>query len=210
MLDRREPLALLAAHNIMQRFHVDPERIYIGGFSGGSRVALRLALGFPDVFRGAFLNAGSDPIGDAQVPLPPPELFSRFQEMTRIVYISGKDDAVNVDKDAASTDSMLEWCVFDWYAERSPWAGHEVAGPTVLGRALDRLDKHAQPNLARLTKCRLRIDQELGKEIDQASELLAAGNADGARRLLDKIDTRYGGLAAPRSVDLAARILGMN
>jgi predicted esterase len=210
ILDRREPLALLAAHNIMQRFHVDPQRIYIGGFSGGSRVALRLALGFPDVFRGAFLNAGSDPIGDAQMPLPPPDLFSRFQEMTRIVYVSGKDDAVNVDKDAASSESMLEWCVFDWYAERSPWTGHEVAGPTVLGRALDMLDKHAQPNLARLTKCRLHIDQKLGKEIDQANELLAAGNVDGARRLLDKIDTRYGGLAAPRSVDLAARILGMD
>jgi pimeloyl-ACP methyl ester carboxylesterase len=210
MLDRREPLALLAAHNIMQRFHVDPERIYVGGFSGGSRVALRLALGFPDVFRGAFLNAGSDPIGDAQVPLPPPELFSGFQEMTRIVYISGQNDAVNVDKDAACTDSMLEWCVFDWYAERSPWAGHEVAGPPVLGRALDLLDQHAQPNLARLTKCRLRINQELGKEIDQANDLFAAGNVDAARRLLDKIDTRYGGLAAPRSVDLAARIPGMD
>jgi hypothetical protein len=144
------------------------------------------------------------------VPLPPPELFSRFQEMTRIVYISGKDDAVNVDKDAASTDSLLEWCVFDWYAERSPWTGHEVAGPTVLGRALDLLDQHAQPNLTRLNKCRLRINQELGKEIDQASDLLAAGNADAARKLLDKIDTRYGGLAAPRSVDLAARIPGMD
>src|SRR5260370_22760343 len=146
--DRREPLALLAAHNIMQRFHVDPERIYIGGFSGGSRVALRLALGFPDVFRGAFLNAGSDPIGDAQVPLPPPELFSRFQEMTRIVYISGKDDAVDVDKDAASTESMLEWCVFDWYAERSPWTGHEVAGAPVLLRAPRLLRKQAQPQFA--------------------------------------------------------------
>lgn len=210
ILDRREPLALLAAHNIMQRFHVDPERIYIAGFSGGSRVALRLALGFPDVFRGAFLNAGSDPIGDAQVPLPPPELFSRFQEMTRIVYISGQDDAVNVDKDAASTGSMLEWCVFDWYAERSPWAGHEVAGPPVLGRALDLLDKHAQPNLARLNKCRLRIDQELGKEIDQAGDLFAAGKVDAARKLLDKIDARFGGLAAPRSVDLAARFHGMD
>jgi len=122
-IDRREPLALLAAHNIMQRFHVDSARIYVGGFSGGSRVALRLALGYPDVFRGAFLNAGSDPIGDAQVPLPPPELFSRFQEMTRIVYISGQNDAVNVEKDAASEQSLLEWCVFDWYAERSPWTG---------------------------------------------------------------------------------------
>jgi pimeloyl-ACP methyl ester carboxylesterase len=206
ILDRREPLALLAAHNIMQRFHVDPARTYVGGFSGGSRVALRLALGCPDVFRGAFLNAGSDPIGDAETPLPPPELFSRFQEMTRIVYISGQNDAVNVEKDAASVHSLLEWCVFDWYAERSPWMGHEVAGPAVLGRALDMLDKHAEPNMTRLNNCRLRINQELDKTLVQASDLLAAGNADGARRSLNKIDTRFGGLAAPRSVDLAARI----
>ncbi len=206
ILDRRDPLALLAAHNIMQRFRVDPERTYIGGFSGGSRVALRLALGFPDVFRGAFLNAGSDPIGDAQLPLPPAELFSRFQEMTRIVYVSGQDDAVNVEKDAASKQSLLEWCVFDWYAERSPWMGHEVAGPAVLGRALDMLDKHAEPDWARLSKCRLRINRELEKTIGQADDFLAAGNPDGAQRLLNKIDTRYGGLAAPRSVDLAARI----
>jgi len=210
ILDRREPLALLAAHNIRQRFHVDPARTYIGGFSGGSRVALRLALGYPDVFRGAFLNAGSDPIGDAQAPLPSPELFSRFQEMTRIVYISGQNDAVNVEKDAASVRSLLEWCVFDWYAERSPWVGHEVAGPAVLGRALDMLDKHAEPNLTKLNNCRVRINQELEKTIAQASDLLAAGNADGARRSLNKIDTRYGGLAAPRSVDLAARIGGMD
>jgi dienelactone hydrolase len=210
VLDRREPLALLAAHNIMQRFRVNPERMYIGGFSGGSRIALRLALGFPDLFRGALLNAGSDPIGDSQTPLPPAELFSRFQEMTRIVYISGQNDAVNVDKDAASTRSMLEWCVFDWYAERSPWADHEVAGATVVGRALDMLDKHAKPNLDRLNNCRSRINQELAKQIDQASGLLAAGNVDGTRKLLNKIDARYGGLAAPRSVDLAARIDVMN
>ncbi|HLZ98979.1 MAG TPA: hypothetical protein VKP66_13650, partial [Steroidobacteraceae bacterium] len=136
VLDRREPLALLAAHNIAQRFHVDPQRTYIGGYSGGSRIALRLALGFPDVFRGAFLNAGSDPIGDAELPLPPADLFSLFQETSRIVYISGQNDAVNVGKDAASERSLLEWCAFDLYVERSPWMEHEVAGPAVLGRAL--------------------------------------------------------------------------
>src|SRR6202166_596958 len=145
ILDRREPLALLAAHNVMQRFHVDPERTYVGGYSGGARVALRLALGFPDVFRGSFLNAGSDPIGGAETPLPPSDLFSRFQEMTRIVYVSGQHDAVNVEKDAASEQSLRDWCVFDWYAERSPWMGHEVAGPAVLDRALDMLGKHAKP-----------------------------------------------------------------
>lgn len=206
VLDRREPLALLAVHNITQRFRVDPDRTYIGGFSGGSRIALRLALGFPDLFRGALLNAGSDPIGDAQTPLPPPELFALFQEKTRIVYISGQNDALNVDNDAASTRSLLEWCVFDWYAERSPWSEHEVAGAPVLGRALDMLEKHAKPNLAKLSRCRSRINQELAKQIGQANDLLGTGNVDAARKSLNKIDARYGGLAAPRSMDLAARI----
>jgi hypothetical protein len=68
--------------------------------------------------------------------------------------------------------------------------------------------QHAKPNLARSNNCRLRINQELGKQLDQASDLLAAGNVDGARRLIHKIDTRYGGLAAPRSADLAARLVG--
>jgi hypothetical protein len=160
--------------------------------------------------RGALLNSGSDPIGDAGAPLPPPELFARFQEMTRIVYISGQHDAVNGDKDSASTQSLLEWCVFDWHAERPPWMGHEAAGSTVLSRALDMLEQHAKPDSARLNKCRLRINQELGKEIDRVNELLAAGNVSGARRLLNKIDTRYGGLAAPRSAELAARMDGMD
>ena len=208
VLDRREPLALLGAYNIMNHLAVDSERVYIGGFSGGSRVALRLALAYPDLFRGAFLNGGSDPIGDAQAPLPARELFSRFQEMTRIVYISGQNDAVNVDKDDASTGSLREWCVFDWYAERSPRVGHEIAGPTVLSRALDMLDRHTEPNWAKLNSCRLHINQTLEKQLDQVEDLHAAGDVNRARTLLNKIDMRYGGLAAPRSVDLAAGTVG--
>src|SRR6185437_14118655 len=50
VLDRREPLALLAAYNIMRRYRIDPQRVYVGGFSGGSKVALRLALAYPDLF----------------------------------------------------------------------------------------------------------------------------------------------------------------
>jgi len=41
---------------------------------------------FQTSFEAHYSNAGSDPIGDALAPLPPPELFSRFQEKTRLVY----------------------------------------------------------------------------------------------------------------------------
>ena len=96
VLNRREPLALLAAENIMRSYPLDPERVYIGGFSGGSRMALRIARGYPDVFHGALLNAGSDPIGNAQIPLPPQELLRQFQESTRVVYVTGAHDNFNL------------------------------------------------------------------------------------------------------------------
>jgi poly(3-hydroxybutyrate) depolymerase len=137
VLDRREPLALLAAHNVRQRYPVDPDRVYIGGFSGGSRVAMRLAVAYPDVFRAALLNAGSDSIGDGQLPLPAAELVRQFQDSTRLVYLTGQDDSVGLDQDVRSRESMQEWCAFDLQTQLILRAGHEAAGPAALNRALD-------------------------------------------------------------------------
>lgn len=137
VLDRREPLALLAAHNVRQRYPVDPDRVYIGGFSGGSRVAMRLAVAYPDVFRAALLNAGSDSIGDGQLPLPAAELVRQFQDSTRLVYLTGQDDSVGLDQDVRSRESMQEWCAFDLQTQLLLRAGHEAAGPAALNRALD-------------------------------------------------------------------------
>lgn len=65
---RREPLALLAEQNVARRYAVNQARVLIAGFSGGSRVAMRLALAYPDLFHGAILNAGSDPVGSRTIP----------------------------------------------------------------------------------------------------------------------------------------------
>jgi hypothetical protein len=206
VLDRREPLALLAAYNIMQRYRVDPDKIYIGGFSGGSRVAMRIALGYPDLFHAALLDAGSDPIGNAQIPLPPAELFSQFQDSTRLVYATGQHDDDHLDKDVHSRDSMQAWCVFHLYTVPMPWAGHDLADPAGLNRALDALLETAKSDPDKLVACRSRIETELTTQLKQVEDLLADGKRDGARKLLDKIDARYGGLAAPRSTELAKTI----
>ena len=206
VLDRREPLALLAAHNVMQRYPVDPEQVYIVGFSGGSRVAMRIALGYPDLFHGALLDVGSDPIGDAQIPLPPAELFRQFQDSTRLVYATGQHDDDNLDKDVHSRDSMQAWCVFHLDTVAMPWAGHALADPATLNGALDALLKPAKPDAEKLTACRTRIEHELNEQLEQVEDLLAGGKRDDARTLLDKIDAHYGGLAAPRSSGLAEKI----
>jgi len=205
VLDRREPLAVLAAHNVLQRYRIDPSRVYVGGFSGGSRVALRLALGYPDLFHAALLNAGSDPIGDAQIPLPPVPLFHQFQESTRLVYLTGKNDNEHLDQDARSRRSMQDWCVFDVAIKTMPWIGHEAADPTEFDRALTALTGDRR-EADKLGGCRAHIETQLAAQLREVEDLIANNKSEQARAALSKIDARYGGLAAPRSIELAEKI----
>jgi pimeloyl-ACP methyl ester carboxylesterase len=208
--DRREPLALLALHNVMAQYPVDPQQVYIGGFSGGARIALRLALGYPDVFHGALLNAGSDLIGTTEVPLPPADLFRRFQESSRLVYLTGERDEENLARDIHSRQSLEKWCVYNVVLQNVPRTEHELADPASFSRALDALlgQRHSDPG--KLEKCRAHIDEELRTEIGQAESAVARGDSNGAKQLLSQLDARYGGLAAPRSIELTTHLTPSN
>lgn len=202
VLSRRVPLALSAEENVVREYPVDRERIYIGGFSGGSRVAERVALAYPDVFHGALLNAGADPLGGAY-PLPPRDLFLRFQSSTRLVYDTGELDGMNLGTDAGSAQSMHDMCVFDVEMNEIPDTDHEWMSPTAFGRALSRLLDRSPPDPARLEACRSHVQAGLQQKLDQAQSLISAGQRENARKLLLEIDSRYGGLAAPRILELA-------
>jgi pimeloyl-ACP methyl ester carboxylesterase len=211
VLGRREPLALLAEHNVLARYPVDPQRVYLAGFSGGARVAQRLALAYPDVFRGAILNAGSDPIGDADIALPPRDLFLQFQSSSRLVYLTGEADLTHLEMAAVSMRSMRKWCVFDTDAEvisrtgRS-LAAHEVADSAALSRALEAMLRPARPDPEKLASCRSGLDSELLAKLQQVDSLIATGKAAAAQESLKEIDRRFGGLAAPHAVELAGKI----
>ncbi len=206
VLDRREPLALLAAVNAERRYTINPQRVYVGGFSGGARIALRIALAYPDVFQGVLLDAGSDPIGSAEIPLPPADLLHRFQESTRLVYVSGGRDDFHLQLDVSSRKSLLDWCVFDLVTLDMPWVAHELADPGTFNSALHALqEEHKARASNKLDACRARLDKELNAQLSQVDELVARGRMPEARILLQKIDARYGGLAAPRSGELAAK-----
>ena len=206
VLDRRVPLALLAAHGIAARYAIDRDSVFVAGFSGGARVAMRLALSFPDVFRGAILNAGSDPIGDPQIPLPPTELFDRFQQFSRLVYVTGEGDTSQLARDQASERSVRQWCLFNVQDHVERGAGHEVAGPTAIAWALNAVLADATAVPGKLAECRASINRELDRELDAAGALLEHGQRDEARKMLNKIDGHFGGLAAPRSVELQSRL----
>lgn len=205
VLGRREPLALLAAYNVMQRYRVDPARVYVGGFSGGSRIALRLALGYPDLFRGALLDAGSDPIGNAEIPLPSVELFRRFQS-SRIVFLTGDDDVVRQAQLARATGSLASWCAFGTASITLLHTDHALADAEDLARALGALARPAAPDDAKIEACRARISGAMEADFQHVQTLADRCQRDQALRALEAIDALYGGLAAPRSVTLLRQL----
>jgi hypothetical protein len=94
--------------------------------------------------------------------------------------------------------------VFDVVTETEPRKGHELADASAFSRSLDALHKRVEAYPNGLVDCRARIDEELTTQLKQVADSFARGEPSTARRLLGKIDARYGGLAAPRSVELRA------
>ena len=177
-LTRRAPLALLAAANVAARYPVDCDRVLIGGFSGGSRVAFRLALAFPEVFRGAILDAGSDPLGAPPVGLPGSDELSLVQERSRFAYITGATDLTNLEMASVSEQSLRRWCVFGSDSLTLPGQGHEVATGYGLARALNLVLSSPSANEAGLASCRARAKAEALARLDRARGVVEGRRPD--------------------------------
>lgn len=209
ILDRRLPMAVVAAETVRAHHPVDPERVYVGGMSGGSRAALAAALAYPDLFRGVLLNAGSEPIdGGGGIYLPPADLFRRFQA-TRLVYATGEKDEEARRADEVSRLSMRRRCVLDVEVQVAYRLGHEPLDRPSWERALAALDRRAGPDPAALRRCNEALARELEGRLAEAGAALDGRDASRARDLLQGIDAAYGGLAAPAIVELEERREGM-
>lgn len=203
--ERRLPLALLAAENVRARYPVDPARIYVGGVSGGARVAEAAAIAFPDVFRGVLLTVGSEPIGGRGIRVPPADLLRRFQE-SRVVFAAGADDAAAVEDDERTRASLRAWCVLDVEVLVRPGLGHEPLDAHGLDLALGALERRPGVDPSALARCNEGLRRSLSAKLAEADAALARGDRSGARARVDAVDAEYGGLAAPATVELDARL----
>lgn len=100
----RMALALDAAHNMTQLYSIDPDRVWVGGYSGGGRVASALAVLYPEVFRGGLFVHGCNYYRDVSVPskpgmiwpagFEPPdrETFKLVRRRNRYVFLTGEHD----------------------------------------------------------------------------------------------------------------------
>jgi hypothetical protein len=96
---------------------------------------------------------------------------------------------------------MPYWCS----SQTEPRTGHELADVSAFGRALDALLGQRHRNSDKLEDCRAHIEQEMRAQLGQVEVALEPGDSNGGKHLLSQIDAQYGGLAAPRSVELATQ-----
>lgn len=205
MVGRRVPLALHGHGLATSRYSIDPERIYIAGFSGGGRVAQLIAFAYPDVFRGVLMFAGSDPFGEGAVPPPPRELMARVQSRLRIVQSTGLADSVNIAIDSRMRRSMGRMCIRNVGVVDQPRLGHGLPRASGFSKAMDALlEPVGRP--ANDEECHARLQQRVDAALARVGTLLADGRLAQAREELGRLDAQYGWLAAPRSVELMARI----
>ncbi|MBI5489103.1 MAG: hypothetical protein HY905_17340 [Deltaproteobacteria bacterium] len=145
----RMNLALDAVHAVCARMPVRPDRIWIGGISGGAKSASKLALLYPEVFRGGLFVAGAEYFP----PVPrsngefwsvgirvsaTPEILRRLRER-RFVMVTG-------DRDFSREPVLDYYRAFKKEGFRNvllldiPGMAHGMPTPNVLEQALAFLD----------------------------------------------------------------------
>jgi hypothetical protein len=99
----RISLALDAAYNAQKQFKIDPERVYVGGVSGGGRITSMTLVPFPDVFTGGYSIIGADYFKNvpskekggmyaATYKAPAPKTLA-LAKKRRFVLLTGDNDA---------------------------------------------------------------------------------------------------------------------
>ncbi|MFT5499195.1 MAG: hypothetical protein ACI9TH_004610 [Kiritimatiellia bacterium] len=157
-------LALDAVHHMQKAYHIDPERIYVSGPSGGGRAASVMGVLWGDIFDGAFPMIGckyyqdvASPVENAQAwPASfrtPPERFLQYiKGRNRYVFLTGEFDFNRRQMEATALaykgdkfqhiDSLVVPGLGHW----APDAHQFDAGIILLDKPLNRPDLPATPS----------------------------------------------------------------
>jgi predicted esterase len=147
---RRIPLALDAAYNVHKLYNIDPNRIYVGGISGGGRVASRTAFHHSDVYAGGIFVIGADywvnmtvpgknTIWRASFPRPQPRFLLRAKKHGRYVLLTGDNDVNMLEMHTYYQKGYSKFLNNVLYIQ-VPGMGHQMPPPDELDKALDFVD----------------------------------------------------------------------
>jgi predicted esterase len=174
-------LAMDAVHNLKKQYAIDDTRIYIGGNSGGGKIASMLGVLFPDVFNGSVPIVGvayfsAIPLADdprrgwaASYAKPSAKWLEMSKNNTRFVLITGANDM--------NRDSIEGTYQRGFLKDGFSFASYiEVEG---MG--------HATPDAGYFEKAIAKLDEPLGdfstRDFEQAQTIERARRFAEAKRL---------------------------
>jgi predicted peptidase len=141
-MNERMMRAVLAPVLLSKEYALDPARVYIGGFSGGSHVATILASGKPEMFKGGLFIGGTVAWDEGKEPTGL-ELMRR----NRYAFLAGSND-VALTKMQRTADiyrnaGITNTTVITMHNQRQ-----EMPGPYYLREAIEYLDgqEDAEPD----------------------------------------------------------------
>jgi poly(3-hydroxybutyrate) depolymerase len=145
----RMRLALDAQFNLRKKYAVDPNRVYLSGFSGGARTASMLAVSFSDCFSGAVPLCGVNfytqiPSGpDRHWPasyIPAADALKAAKSAGRFALITGEKDFNLANTKAVFDHGFKKEGFKKATLIEVPGLGHAPPAPEVLEQALQFVD----------------------------------------------------------------------
>ncbi len=147
---QRGRLLLDAVCNMTRQYKIDPKRIYVGGLSGGGRIASIMGVAYADLFSGTLAICGADfyqsvaSINGEVFPAtyqPTQAVLARAKANGRFVLLTGeKDPNRDNTKTLADRGFARQGFRFTLYVE-VPGMGHTLPSPAVLRQALNFIEK---------------------------------------------------------------------
>lgn len=139
-VDKRMFFATLAPKLVAARYSVDPDRIYISGFSGGGKTATRVMASNPALFRGGIYIGGAE-MWDTKDPPPQLEVI----QLNYHVFLTGTEDF---------NERLTRRVYADFKNARVPHCeliveprhGHKLPSLSALTRAIAYLDSRVEAN----------------------------------------------------------------
>ncbi len=170
---QRTRIILDMLDDVRRQYVIDPDQTYVGGFSGGGRMACSIALSLPEYFAGILPVCGTNPFS------PPDYLRHRTEDRLSVAFLTGETD---------SNRKENEVYMFPYFQELgiraklwvTPKLGHAIPGPDVMEQVYVWLkddlqrrqdDRKARPDLA------VKSDEGLAGE-PQAQRLLAGAQKE--------------------------------
>src|SRR5262245_52956963 len=121
----RSRIILDVTDDVRRRFRIDPEQTYIGGFSGGGRLACTVGFAMPEIFAGIIPVCGTNPPGGLAY------LRHRLVDRVSVAFVTGEQDFNRRENEVWIAPFFKELDVRSqlWIA---PGVGHDIPGPALM------------------------------------------------------------------------------